>query len=160
MIQAVKSPQPDLTLHGTVRRSERPTVCQVIHALGVGGAEVLVDRMVRRMSDEFRFVIGVLDDVGEIGHQLRADGFDVFELHRRPGIDRQCARRLRSIADRHQAAILHTHQCTPFFQGMLSRGLNGSRPVLLTEHGRHFPDLPGRKRMIVACRISGKLPRI
>ena len=41
----------------------RPTVCHVIHALGVGGAEVLVDQMVRRMSNEFRCVVAVLDEV-------------------------------------------------------------------------------------------------
>jgi glycosyltransferase involved in cell wall biosynthesis len=32
---------------------------------------------------------------------------------------------------------------------MLSRGLTGSRPIVFTEHGRHFPDLPSRKRSIV-----------
>ncbi|MCA9057883.1 MAG: glycosyltransferase [Planctomycetaceae bacterium] len=127
----------------------RPTVCQVIHALGVGGAEVLVDQMVRLMSDEFRFVIAVLDDVGEIGQRLKDDGFIVHELHRQPGIDRGCAKRLRAFADQQRAGILHSHQCTPFFQSMLSRGLTGRRPVLLTEHGRHFPDLPSRKRSLV-----------
>ncbi len=129
--------------------SARPTICHVIHALGVGGAEVLVDQMMRRMSDEFRCVVAVLDDVGEIGERLRRDGFVVEHLHRQPGIDRNCARRLKEFADREGAEILHAHQCTPFFQAMLSRGLWGRRPVVFTEHGRHFPDLPSRKRMIV-----------
>lgn len=126
-----------------------PTICHVIHALGVGGAEVLVDQMMRRMSDEFRCVVAVLDDIGQIGEQLRRDGFVVEHLRRQPGIDRNCARRLRDFADREGAVILHAHQYTPFFQAMLSRGLRGSRPVVFTEHGRHFPDLPSRKRMIV-----------
>ena len=128
---------------------DRPTVCHVIHALGVGGAEVLVDQMVRLLNDEFRCVVAVLDEIGEIGERLQCDGFVVEHLHRQPGIDRGCARRLRDFADREGAQILHAHQYTPFFQAMLSRGLFGQRPVVFTEHGRHFPDLPSRKRMVI-----------
>ncbi len=128
---------------------DRPTICHVIHALGVGGAEILVDQMVRRLSDEFHCVVAVLDEIGEIGDRLKRDGFVVEHLHRQPGIDRGCAKRLKSFADREGAQILHAHQYTPFFQAMLSRGLIGRRPVVFTEHGRHFPDLPSRKRSIV-----------
>ena len=63
MIQSITNHNP--------AADSRPTVCHVIHALGVGGAEVLVDRMVRRMSDEFRCVIAVLDEIGEIGQRLQ-----------------------------------------------------------------------------------------
>ncbi len=141
MIQSITNHNP--------AADSRPTVCHVIHALGVGGAEVLVDRMVRRMSAEFRCVIAVLDEIGEIGQRLQQDGFIVEHLHRQPGIDRSCAKRLRAFADREGAEILHAHQCTPFFQAMLSRGLTGRRPVVFTEHGRHFPDTPSRKRSVV-----------
>jgi glycosyltransferase involved in cell wall biosynthesis len=128
---------------------DRPTICHVIHALGVGGAEVLVDQMIRRMQKDFRCIVAVLDEIGEIGTRLLEDGFIVEHLHRQPGIDRSCATRLRQFADREGAEILHAHQCTPFFQAMLSRGLTGRRPVVFTEHGRHFPDTPSRKRAIV-----------
>ena len=131
------------------RPDDRPTVCHVIHALGVGGAEVLVDQMLRLLNDEFRCVVAVLDEIGAIGARLQRDGFAVEHLHRNPGIDHGCARRLKDFADREGAEILHAHQYTPFFQAMLSRGLFGRRPVVFTEHGRHFPDLPGRKRSIV-----------
>lgn len=127
----------------------RPTVCHVIHALGVGGAEVLVDHLVRRLSERFRGIVAVLDEVGEIGERLQRDGFVVEHLYRAPGIDRGCARRLHQFAAREDAALFHAHQYTPFFQAMLSRGLTGSRPIVFTEHGRHFPDLPSRKRSIV-----------
>ena len=142
------------------RPDDRPTICHVIHALGVGGAEVLVDHMVRRMSSEFRCVVAVLDDVGEIGRKLQRDGVVVEHLHRQPGIDRNCARRLRTFADQYQASLIHAHQCTPFFQAMLSRGLTGTRPVILTEHGRHFPDFPSRKRTVVNRLLLRKHDRI
>jgi glycosyltransferase involved in cell wall biosynthesis len=132
----------------------------VIHALGVGGAEVLVDQMVRRMSDEFHCIVAVLDDPGEIGERLQHDGFTVEHLHRRAGIDRGCARRLREFADREGAQILHAHQYTPFFQSMLSRGLLGRRPIVFTEHGRHFPDVPSRKRAIVNRLMLGTNDRL
>lgn len=141
MIQAI--PQIRLT-----SIDDRPTICHVIHALGVGGAEVLVDQMLRLLSDEFRCVVAVLDEIGETGERLQRDGYTVEHLHRQPGIDRGCAKRLRKFANREGALILHAHQYTPFFQSMLSRGLFGRRPVVFTEHGRHFPDLPSRKRAV------------
>ncbi|MBL8817476.1 MAG: glycosyltransferase [Planctomyces sp.] len=141
-------------------RDNRPVICHVIHSLGVGGAEVLLDQMVRRMSDEFRFVVAVLDEVGEIGERLRRDGVTVHHLHREPGIDRNCAQRLKAFADQQQVSILHAHQYTPFFQAMLSRGLVGRRPVVFTEHGRHVPDLPSRKRMIVNRLLLRKRDRL
>ncbi|MFO1000032.1 MAG: glycosyltransferase [Planctomycetaceae bacterium] len=139
---------------------DRPTICHVIHALGVGGAEVLVDQMIRRMQKDFRCVVAVLDEIGEIGTRLKEDGFIVEHLHRQPGIDRGCATRLRQFADREGAEILHAHQCTPFFQAMLSRGLTGRRPVVFTEHGRHFPDTPSRKRAIVNRMLLKRCDRL
>lgn len=144
MIQAIQNP-----LNNTQSATDKPTVCHVIHALGVGGAEVLVDVMVRELNRNYRCVVAVLDEVGEIGEKLRADGFVVEHLHRQPGIDRSCAKRLDEFAKREGVSLLHAHQYTPFFQAMLSRGFLGSRPVLLTEHGRHVPDLPSRKRSVV-----------
>lgn len=144
----------------TASTDTRPTICHVIHALGVGGAEALVDVMVRRMSDRYRCVVAVLDEIGEIGESLRADGFVVAHLHREPGIDRGCAKRLNAFARRERVKILHAHQYTPFFQAMLSRGLLGSRPVLFTEHGRHFPDLPSRRRSNVNRLLLRKRDRL
>ena len=140
MIQATPKPGS-----GSSAPDLRPTVCHIIHSLGVGGAEALVEQMVRRLSDDFRCVVAVLDDVGEIGERLRADGFVVEHLRRGSGIDVKCAARLRSFTKQQGVELLHAHQCTPFFQAMLSRSLTGRMPVLLTEHGRHFPDRPSRK---------------
>lgn len=148
------------TQTGTRPSPGRPTVCHVIHALGVGGAEMLVDVMVRRLAPDYRCVVAVLDEVGELGAQLQADGFTVEHLRRQPGIDRGCAKRLDAFARRENVSLLHAHQYTPFFQAMLSRGLTGTRPVLLTEHGRHVPDLPSRKRSLVNRLLLRKQDRL
>ena len=156
-----RSAQADHTRSGRhAADDDRPTICHVIHALGVGGAEVLVDVMARRLSDQYRSVIAVLDDVGEIGEQLSADGFVVEHLQRQPGIDRGCAKRLNAFGDRENVQIYHAHQYTPFFQAMLSRGLTGRRPVLFTEHGRHFPDVRSRKRSLVNRLLLRKQDRL
>lgn len=127
---------------------ERPVICQVVHALGVGGAEILVDQIVRRLSDRYRCVVATLDAVGELGERLASDGWPVCFLGRDAGIDLKCARRLQQFCERERVDILHAHQYTPFLQSMLSRGVTGDRPVVFTEHGRHVPDCPGRKRVL------------
>jgi len=144
----------------SIETDRRPTVCHVIHALGIGGAEVLVEQMVRELADEYRCIVAVLDEVGEIGERLREDGFLVEHLDRSPGIDCACVRRLSDFVCRENVSLLHAHQYTPFFQAMLSRGFWGNTPVLLTEHGRHFPDLPSRKRSIVNRLLLRKQDRM
>ncbi len=138
----------------------RPTVCHVVHSLRVGGAEVLVDQMVRRFADQFRCMVAVLDEIGELGQQLQYDGFGVEHLHREAGVDWGCAKRLNDFVRRENVSLLHAHQYTPFFQAMLSRGLFGRTPVLFTEHGRHVPDLPSRKRAVVNRLLLRKQDRI
>jgi sugar transferase (PEP-CTERM/EpsH1 system associated) len=124
-----------------------PTVCHLLHSLHVGGAEVLAARLARRLGDRFRFVFACLDDLGPLGEQLRAEGFAVEVLGRRPGVDWRCSVRLGRLLRRQRVAVLHAHQYTPFFYGLTAR-LVCRRPALLfTEHGRHHPDYPRRKRI-------------
>jgi glycosyltransferase involved in cell wall biosynthesis len=44
--------------------------------------------------------------------------------------------------------LLHAHQYTPFFYALLARARCRRPPVLFTEHGRHSPDYPRRKRIL------------
>jgi L-malate glycosyltransferase len=126
----------------------RPTICQLLHGLPIGGAEVLADRFVRCLSDRYRFVIACLDQVGTLGEALEADGYTVCHLGRKPGMDLGCARRLaRFVRDQH-VDLIHAHQYTPFFYALTSRLFRAGVPVVFTEHGRWHPDFPRRKRMI------------
>jgi L-malate glycosyltransferase len=126
----------------------RVTVCQVLHSLSVGGAEVLAARIARDLSDRFRFVFACLDGLGTLGEELRRDGFPVEVLDRRAGFDRRCARRLAVWFRQEQVATVHAHQYTPFFYCLASGILRRRPPILFTEHGRWFPDYPRRKRMM------------
>lgn len=131
---------------GTGRRT--PTVCQVLHSMGVGGAEVLAARLVERLKDSTRFVFVCLDEVGTLGESLGREGFPVHVLHRSPGLDRSCVRRLRDVLKTERVDLIHAHQHAPFFYSALSRFGGAAPPILFTEHGRHHPDHPGLKRRV------------
>jgi L-malate glycosyltransferase len=123
------------------------TICQVLHGLRIGGAEVLAAGLARRLRDRFRFCFVCLDECGELGEQLRDEGFAVHVLDRRPGIDWRCTWRLARWLRREQVDVVHAHQYTPFFYSMMARMLVRRPGVLFHEHGRHFPDYPRRKRI-------------
>ena len=58
------------------RQADAPpqrTICQLLHSLTVGGAEVLAERLARQLSGEFRFVFACLDDLGELGRSQPLD---------------------------------------------------------------------------------------
>lgn len=128
--------------------SRKPTVCQLLHALKVGGAELLAARLARQMRDDYRFVFICLDELGPLGEELLADGFPVEVVNRRPGLDWRCPLRLASLLARSRVDLIHAHQYTPFFYGAASRLFYRRSPVLFTEHGRFHPDYPRRKRKI------------
>jgi glycosyltransferase involved in cell wall biosynthesis len=138
----------------------KATNCQLLHGLSVGGAEVLAARLARRLRDEFRFIFVCLDELGTLGETLRADGFTVHVLGRRPGLDWRCVYRLASLLRRERVDLLHAHQYTPFFYGAISRLLGPRPPILFTEHGRWFPDYPRPKRIVANRLLLGRRDRV
>ncbi len=138
----------------------RPTVCQLLHSLKVGGAEVLAARLARQLRGAYRFVFACLDELGTLGEELQSEGFPVEVLGRRPGLDWRCAWRLNRLLRRERVGLLHAHQYTPFFYTAIGRLLSRRPPVLFTEHGRHQPDYPRRKRMLANRLLLGRRDRV
>ena len=132
--------------------SQLPVIYQLLHGLRVGGAEVLVARLARKLRERYRFRFVCLDELGTLGEELRAEGFPVEVAGRRPGVDWQLPLRLARMLARGRAALVHAHQYTPFFYALTARLLYRRPPILFTEHGRWLPDYPRRKR-IVANRL-------
>lgn len=136
--------------------TDAPTICEVVHGLPVGGAEVLVSRIIRRMRNGYRFVVACLDQVGELGETLMYEGIEVTLLKRRPGFDWSCVRRLRDLCVDNNVDLVHAHQYTPFAYAIATR-VYGRRPaVLFTEHGRFHPDYPSLKRKVFNRLFSAK----
>lgn len=128
--------------------SSKPVVCQLVHGLPVGGTEVMVDRLIRRLASRFHFVIACLDEVGDLGQRLINDGFELHQLGRRPGFDWACVRRLVRRLEGQGVQLVHAHQYTPFAYAAAMR-VFGRRPrILFTEHGRFYPDVASRKRKL------------
>jgi glycosyltransferase involved in cell wall biosynthesis len=126
-----------------MKNSLRPIrVAFVLHAMQVAGAEVLVMETIRRSAGRIEPVIFCLDKVGPLGEQLQAEGVEVLCFNRRAGRDLGVAWRMARAIRERRIEVLHAHQYTPFFYAALARVLVGGAPrLILTEHGRHHPDV-------------------
>lgn len=126
--------------HTTETSRDLPTICQLLFSLDVGGAEMLARDIAEAGAGEFRFVFACLDSIGQLGAQMQASGHVVESLGRKPGIDLRCARRLAGFCRRHRVDLIHAHLCGPYRHAGVARLFGLSCPILVTEHGREFPD--------------------
>ena len=129
-------------------QGRRSTVCQLLHSLTVGGAEVLAARIARQLSGHYRIVFACLDGLGALADDLQRDGFPVHCLERGSGLDVGCGRRLAQVLRQERVDLIHAHQYTPFFYAMVAGFFRRRPAVLFTEHGRWHPDYPRRKRIL------------
>lgn len=129
-------------------------IAHVVLSLPVGGTERLVEQMVRNPPAGAASAVICLDQEGQIGGELRKEGYPVHALGRKAGVDWSLPRKIAALARRHGYGILHCHQYTPWFYGVLARLARPGLKVLLTEHGRFHPDLPSPKRKIFNKVIS------
>jgi glycosyltransferase involved in cell wall biosynthesis len=113
----------------------------VVHVMQVAGAEVLTRELIHRLDGRIAPTILCLDAVGQIGEELAAEGVDVVCLGRRqPGRDWGVARRMAAAVRERELDVVHAHQYTPFFYAAVSKLLCSRPRLVLTEHGRHYPD--------------------
>lgn len=131
-----------------IAQMPRPVICQVLHSLMIGGAEILAADLARKLQKRFQFVFVCLDNLGPLGEQLRDEGFVVEVLERKPGIDWRCGLRLGRFLKAQNVRLIHAHQYTPFFQSLLGRCRTRRVPIVFTEHGRQFPDYRRSKRVL------------
>jgi glycosyltransferase involved in cell wall biosynthesis len=116
-------------------------IAHVALSLDVGGAEVLVARMARRLlAWGFRPHVVCLDADGALAPAVREAGIPVTAVGRRPGIlDLRCASRLRRLIMDIRPAVVHTHDYEACFYGCLAARLAGGVPVVHTQHGLPVP---------------------
>lgn len=143
----------------------------VLHVMQVAGAEVLVKETIRRLGTAIRPSIFCLDRVGQLGEEHLAAGGDLVCFDRKPGRDFGASRKLARACRERRIDVLHAHQYTPFFYAALAKPFAGAGvKLILTEHGRHYPDVvsPARRavnRLVLdhfadavnaCCAFSGK----
>ncbi|EMI56915.1 glycosyltransferase [Rhodopirellula sallentina] len=137
-----------------MKTDSKVTICQFVHSLSVGGAEMLARDFAIAAAPEFHTVFACLDEVGTLGEQLIDSGYTVECFERKPGLDRSLMRRLSHFCQQHDVDLIHAHQYTPFVYAAMSRfspwwkAWRALPPVLFTEHGRHYPDVRKSKRVL------------
>jgi len=123
-------------------RSSPPRVAFVVHVMQVAGAEVLIGETIQRLAQRIVPTVICLDAIGPLGQRLQSEGIEVACLERRAGRDWRVAWRMAKILRSRRIEIVHAHQYTPFFYSALAGLLTGAAPrLILTEHGRHYPDV-------------------
>jgi glycosyltransferase involved in cell wall biosynthesis len=136
-------------------------ICQLVHTLNVGGAEILARQFAVQARDEFDFVFACLDSAGLMADELRSVGYAVEVLNRRPGFDWGCVRRLARLFAMHDVRIVHAHQYAPFFYAAVARLLAWrNMPIVFTEHGRDHPDFRRTKRVLANRCLLGRRDRV
>lgn len=135
-------------------------VCQLVHSLGIGGAEILATRIAHGLHHDYSPVFACLDGEGALAEQLRADGYPVLSLGRGGGVDLACVRRFARWLDAQKVDLIHAHQFTPFLYALMARGWHHRPPVLLTEHGRFYPDTSSWKRRLLAKALLRSTDRL
>jgi glycosyltransferase involved in cell wall biosynthesis len=129
-----------------------------LHSMNVAGAEVLVTKIIESLRAEIEPTIFCLDSVGKLGEELVAQGIPLINLERKPGLDLSVAKRMANELRTRRIELVHAHQYTPFFYTALAR-LRGARrtKILMTEHGRHYPDVVSWKRRWINRMVLSKL---
>ncbi|MBI4605063.1 MAG: glycosyltransferase [Planctomycetes bacterium] len=135
-------------------------VLLLVHGLPVGGTETMVCCLARRLRNEgLGVAIGCLDLAGELGEEMAAEGFPVDLFSRKPGLDIALPARIARTVRARRCDVVHAHQYTCFFYGVLAKLLTGT-PLVFTEHGRFHPDLPSLKRRLFNRVFAGRADRV
>jgi glycosyltransferase involved in cell wall biosynthesis len=132
-------------------------VLQVALSLNPGGTERLVVELARRLHRDVPMAVCCLDEEGAWASELTSAGIAVHALNRAAGFVPMLGARIASLAERHQATVVHCHHYSPFVYGGLARLWRPRTRVVYTEHGRLSDAPPSRKRRI-ANTVFGLLP--
>jgi glycosyltransferase involved in cell wall biosynthesis len=89
---------------------------------------------------------------------MQREGIDLVCFDRKPGRDWSVSLRMAKAIRERDLDIVHAHQYTPFFYAALAKKLCLRPPkLILTEHGRHYPDVVSAKRRAVNRLVLDRL---
>jgi glycosyltransferase involved in cell wall biosynthesis len=130
-------------------------VMQLVLSLAIGGTEKLVYDIVHRLDKRIVFpVVCCLDEFGQLGEELQQEGYQLYMLKRKPGIDWGLIQRLSVVIRQEQIDVINAQQYTPYFYALLTSlslkfSLSAQAPRLVfTEHGIPYPYKKRLKRLI------------
>ena len=125
-------------------------ILHVTFNMGIGGTEQVIRQIIEN-SDPDKFIHEILcidGEIGPLGQELQKKGFHVQQTQRQPGTDFKLMKFIRRLIKQRNIDVLHCHQYTPYFYGVLS-ALWVKTKVIFTEHGRFYPDRHNARRRYV-----------
>lgn len=130
-----------------VESARRLRVMHVILSLGGGGAERIVCDQARHRRDRLELHAVCLDGLGALANEAASMGVGIHCTHRRPGVDWRQAATIAACIRRIRPDVIHAHHYSAYLYAALGAARAGFGPIVLTEHGRHFPDVvsPARR---------------
>jgi glycosyltransferase involved in cell wall biosynthesis len=132
----------------------------LVQDLDVGGTQMMVCALARHLRAGGAGVqIGCLDAVGTLCAELRGAGFPLRLFGRRPGFDGALAVRLGRHVRRGGFDVVHAHQRTALFYGLLA-GLLHATPLVYTEHGPLQGRGPSRKKKVFNRLLGRRIRRV
>jgi glycosyltransferase involved in cell wall biosynthesis len=125
-------------------------IMHVTFNMGIGGTEQVIRQIIENSdSDKYCHEILCIDgSVGPLGLALKDKGIHIESVQRQPGTDFRLLRFIRRLIRQREIDILHCHQYTPYFYGVVAALWSKTR-VIFTEHGRFYPDRHNLKRRFI-----------
>jgi glycosyltransferase involved in cell wall biosynthesis len=118
--------------------------------MGIGGTEQVIRQIIENSdTNKFRHEILCIDgEIGPLGQELKEKGIHIECTRRQRGTDYKLLKYIRKMIKGRDVNVIHCHQYTPYFYGVLSALWTKTR-VIFTEHGRFYPDRHNFKRKLV-----------
>ncbi len=135
--------------------SKRKRIAHITFNMEIGGAEQVICNLIEH-TDPSKYEVSILcleQPVGAFGKHLQKKGYQVTAFSRNPGLDFSLIKNIRDHIRLHNTDVLHCHQYTPYFYGIMSAAFTRCR-VIFTEHGRFYPDIRKLKRVLLNPLLS------
>lgn len=121
-----------------------PLVVHIIYALGTGGLENGLVNIINR-APKYRHAIICLTTADEFASRITAEGVEVIELHKKPGLDLGVFVRLFRVLKRLKPSIVHTRNLASLEMQVVTLLFPRMKRVH-GEHGRDVHDLDGSNK--------------
>lgn len=142
--------------------ARKVNVLIAVAGLGIGGAEVVIQNLVRTIDrSRFKVTVGCIKAAGPIGEELRRDGFDIQVLSRNGYEEPEYLTflRMRRLLKQRRIEVIHSHTTDALADAAVCRLLSPSVKLVHTFHFGNYPHLPKRQLQIerVFARFASRL---
>ncbi|WP_339722126.1 glycosyltransferase [uncultured Paraglaciecola sp.] len=131
------------------------SVMHITYDMRIGGTEMVIKNLIEGSDPEvFEMSIFCVEEpLGPWGVDLQNNGIQISSKARKPGFDTSLISAIRQHIKLNKIDIIHCHQYTPWVYGVIA-AFGTKTKVILTEHGRFYPDSSSWKRKLINPLLS------